>query len=50
MSETKSANAVSTFRWESLKREFFMRTHRGEPVNAGTRTAPAAKVADPNAE
>lgn len=48
MSDLKStsANAVSTFRWEILKREFAMRTRRGAPAR---KAAPAARVADPNA-
>jgi hypothetical protein len=48
VSDTKStsANAVSTLRWESLKREYFLRTHITPP----TGPAPSATVADPNAE
>ena len=47
MSDQKSTsvNAVSMDRWESLKREYFWRTHRNAPA-----AAPAATVADPNAE
>ena len=43
--KSTSANAVTTDRWESLKREYFWRTHRNLPA-----TAEAATVADPNAE
>jgi len=43
--KTTSANAVTAPRWESLKREYFWRTHRNLPA-----TAEAATVADPNAE
>jgi hypothetical protein len=43
--KSTSTNAVSLDRWESLKREYFWRTHRNVPS-----AAPAATVADPNAE
>jgi hypothetical protein len=43
--KSTSVNAVSMDRWESLKREYFWRTHRKVPA-----AAPAATVADPNAE
>jgi hypothetical protein len=46
VSDTKtSAHAVTATRWESLKREYFWRTHRAAPA-----AAEAATVADPNAE
>jgi hypothetical protein len=44
VSDTKT-NAVNAIRWESLKREYFWRTHRDAPA-----AADAATVADPNAE
>ncbi|WEO77557.1 hypothetical protein BJQ94_00410 [Cryobacterium sp. SO2] len=52
MSDTKStsANAVSMDRWESLKREYFMRTHRSAPIGSLPAAAATATVADPNAE
>jgi hypothetical protein len=43
--KSTAANAVSMVRWESLKREYFWRTHQKAPV-----AAPASTVADPNAE
>jgi hypothetical protein len=43
--KSTSVNAVSLDRWESLKREYFWRTHRKAPT-----AAPDATVADPNAE
>ena len=43
--KSTSVNAVSMDRWESLKREYFWRTHRKVPA-----AAPDATVADPNAE
>lgn len=52
MSDSKSTspNAVSTFRWERLKREYSSRTRRDEAAGANRDTAPTARVADPNAE
>jgi len=52
VSDQKStpANAVSTDRWESLKREYFMRTHRNAPIGSLPGASTAARVADPNAE
>ncbi|WP_181397144.1 hypothetical protein [Cryobacterium arcticum] len=52
MSDTKStsANAVTTARWESLKRAYFMRTNRTAPVGSLPKASAAATVADPNAE
>jgi hypothetical protein len=44
VSDTKT-HAVTATRWESLKREYFWRTHRDAPD-----AAEAATVADPNAE
>jgi hypothetical protein len=38
-------NAVTLDRWESLKREYFWRTHRDAPASPEAPT-----VADPNAE
>jgi hypothetical protein len=38
-------NAVTLDRWESLKREYFWRTHREAPASSESAT-----VADPNAE
>jgi hypothetical protein len=43
--KSTSANAVTLDRWESLKREYFWRTHRDAPAAAEKPT-----VADPNAE
>lgn len=52
MSDTKSisANAVTTARWESLKRAYFLRTNRTRTAGSRPATAPAPTVADPNAE
>ncbi|WP_157109068.1 hypothetical protein [Cryobacterium arcticum] len=52
MSDQKStsANAVTTDRWESLKREYYMRTHRSAPIGYLPSAGPASTVADPNAE
>ena len=47
VSKQESATAVSTVRWESLKREFFLRTHRGETIFSAPDAAPEAQVADP---
>lgn len=50
VSDTKStsANAVTTARWESLKRGYFMRTNR--TIEAAPAAASAPIVADPHAE
>jgi hypothetical protein len=43
--KSASAHAVTLDRWESLKREYFWRTHRDAPAVVEEPT-----VADPNAE
>lgn len=48
--KSTSANAVTLDRWESLKREFYMRTHRSAPIGSLPAAATKATVADPNAE
>ena len=48
--KSTSANAVTTDRWESLKREYYMRTHRSAPIGYLPSAGPVSTVADPNAE
>jgi hypothetical protein len=48
--KSTAANAVTIDRWESLKREFYMRTHRSAPIGTLPAAAATATVADPNAE
>lgn len=48
--KSTSANAVTLDRWESLKREFYMRTHRSAPIGSLPTASTTATVADPNAE
>ncbi|MCU1444615.1 MAG: hypothetical protein JWP54_273 [Cryobacterium sp.] len=48
--KSTSANAVTLDRWETLKREFYMRTHRSAPIGSLPPAAAQATVANPNAE